>query len=350
MQEINLNYWRTLIATLLLAWLSTVSAVADGPAEPVWKAGVSSVKITPDGPAWMAGYASRDKPSDGVELDLYAKSLVVQDGSGETLVVVTLDLISVPGPLRKFVEQKLAETRGLKPANLLLNCSHTHSGPEIRTTDSARSGLEPERRQQAIAYVESLQKRILSSIDAAFVKLAPARLSFQKARAGFAMNRRLASEQGYRNSPNPDGRVDHDVPLLRVEDATGAIKAIVFGYACHNTTLSFYQMNGDYAGYAQQYLEEAHPGIVAMFMMGCGGDQNPYPRRKLELAKQHGRTLATAVEAGLETPKREISGSLKVTFQTADLEYADAPAKDELLQRAQSTSEHEKKYAERLLN
>ena len=344
-----MNRLSTLVAATMLFCIPVSLTFAESPSEPSWKAGVSSVKITPEGPAWMAGYASRDKPSDGVEHDLFAKSLVIQDGAGETLVMVTLDLISAPGPLRSHVEEKLKQSHGLKPENLLMNCSHTHSGPEIRTTGTALDGLDPERREKAVAYVESLQTRILSSIAAAFIKLAPANLSFQKARAGFAMNRRLPSDTGYKNSPNPEGRVDHDVPLLRVENADGAITAIVFGYACHNTTLGLYQMNGDYAGYAQHYLEEAHPGTVAMFMMGCGGDQNPYPRRTLELAKQHGRTLATAVEAGLETPKRAITGSLKMAFATAELEYAEAPTKDELLEQAQSTNKYDKSYAERLL-
>jgi neutral ceramidase len=345
-----MNRLSTLVTAAMLFCIPVSLTFADeSPAEPSWKAGVSSVKITPEGPAWMAGYASRNKPSDGVEHDLFAKSLVIQDAAGETLVMVTLDLISVPGPLRTHIEDKLKQSHGLKPENLLMNCSHTHSGPEIRTTGTALDGLDPERREKAIAYVESLQTRILSSIDAAFIKLAPANISFQKARAGFAMNRRLPSDTGYKNSPNPEGRVDHAVPLLRVEDAEGAITAIVFGYACHNTTLGLYQMNGDYAGYAQHYLEEAHPGTVAMFMMGCGGDQNPYPRRTLDLAKQHGRTLATAVEAGLETPKRAITGSLKMAFATAELEYAEAPTKDELLEQAQSTNKYDKRYAERLL-
>ncbi|MGZ0172102.1 MAG: neutral/alkaline non-lysosomal ceramidase N-terminal domain-containing protein [Planctomycetales bacterium] len=345
-----MNRLSTYVAATMIFCMPVSLAFAESSVEESsWKAGVSSVKITPEGPAWMAGYASRNKPSDGVEHDLFAKSLVVQDGAGETLVMVTLDLISVPGPLRAHIEDKLKQSHGLKPENLLMNCSHTHSGPEIRTTGTALDGLDTERREKAVAYVESLQMRILSSIDAAFIKLAPAKLSFQKARAGFAMNRRLPSDTGYRNSPNPEGRVDHDVPILRVEDIDGAITAIVFGYACHNTTLGFYQMNGDYAGYAQHYIEEAHPGTVAMFMMGCGGDQNPYPRRKLELAQQHGRTLATAVEAGLETPKRAINGSLKMAFATAELEYADAPTKDELLEQAESTNKYDQKYAERLL-
>ncbi|MGZ0164199.1 MAG: neutral/alkaline non-lysosomal ceramidase N-terminal domain-containing protein [Planctomycetales bacterium] len=345
-----MNRLSTLVAAAMLFCISVSLTFADeSPAEPSWKAGVSSVKITPEGPAWMAGYASRNKPSDGVEHDLFAKSLVIQDAAGETLVMVTLDLISVPGPLRAHIEDKLKQSHGLKPENLLMNCSHTHSGPEIRTTGTALDGLDPERREKAVAYVESLQTRILSSIDAAFIKQAPASISFQKARAGFAMNRRLPSDTGYKNSPNPEGRVDHAVPLLRVENVEGAITAIVFGYACHNTTLGLYQMNGDYAGYAQHYLEEAHPGTVAMFMMGCGGDQNPYPRRTLDLAKQHGRTLATAVEAGLETPKRAITGSLKMAFATAELEYAEALTKDELLEQAQSTNKYDQRYAERLL-
>ena len=339
-------------AVVVAACLVAVGASRPADAKPetvLWQAGAAAVKITPDGPAWMAGYASRTEPSIGVELDLFAKTLVVKDPAGETVVLVTLDLISVPGPLRQHVEKSLAESRKLKPENLVMNCSHTHCGPEIRTTGTALDGLDPDRRARSIAYVEMLQQRILTCIDEAFVRLAPARLSFQKARAAFAMNRRLPSPTGYQNSPNPDGRVDHDVPVLRVEDVEGTITAVVFGYACHNTTLGFQKLCGDYAGYAQQAIEEAHPGTVALFMMGCGGDQNPYPRRTLELAKQHGQTLATAVEAALSTPKREVAGRLSVAFGTAKLDYAEAQSKEQLQEQRKSTNKYDARYAERLL-
>ncbi|MDA0587001.1 MAG: neutral/alkaline non-lysosomal ceramidase N-terminal domain-containing protein [Planctomycetota bacterium] len=343
-----LRFSTVVAATCLVAVCIFRTAAADQDAKS-WQAGAAAVKITPDGPAWMAGYASRTEPSIGVELDLFAKTLVVRDSMGETVVLVTLDLISVPGPLRQHVEKSLAESRKLKPENLVMNCSHTHCGPEIRTTGTALDGLDPDRRAMAIAYVETLQQRILSCIDQAFAKLAPAKLSFQKARAAFAMNRRLPSPTGYQNSPNPDGRVDHDVPVLRVEDAEGTITAVVFGYACHNTTLGFQKLCGDYAGFAQQAVEEAHPGTVALFMMGCGGDQNPYPRRTLDLAKQHGRTLATAVEAALSTPKREIAGRLSVAFGTAKLDYAEAQSKEQLQEQQKSTNKYDARYAERLL-
>ena len=99
----------------------------------------------------------------------------------------------------------------------------------------------------------------------------------------------------------------------------------MFGYACHNTTLGFYQFCGDYAGFAQQYLQAAHPDATALFVQGCGGDQNPYPRSKLELAEQHGRCLANAVEAALLTNARPLTGSLQSALEPCDARIPDAP-------------------------
>ncbi|MBI2480233.1 MAG: hypothetical protein HYV60_16855 [Planctomycetia bacterium] len=143
-----------------------------------------------------------------------------------------------------------------------------------------------------------------------------------------AMNRRTPSEKGFLNHPNPQGPVDHTVPVLSVRNpGDNTLRAVVIGYACHNTTMGFLQWLGDYAGYAQEYIEADHPGVTALFMMGCGGDQNPYPRSELKYAQLHGRALATAVEAALEvnqsTPRhqRSIHGSLSSVLGTVDLEF-----------------------------
>jgi hypothetical protein len=107
-----------------------------------------------------------------------------------------------------------------------------------------------------------------------------------------------------------------------------SLRAVVFGYACHNTTMGFRQWLGDYAGYAQEYFEKDHSGVTAFFMMGCGGDQNPYPRSELKYAQMHGRSLATAVEAALEVNQRTlrhqrpIHGLLSSALETVDLEFA----------------------------
>ena len=307
---------RGALAIMLLAGVPLLAGEArktSGPKPYVWKAGVAVPKITPQTSMWMAGYAARKKPSEGVWQDLYAKALAIEDADGQRLVVITLDLIGVLPTLRQAVERDVATQYKLPPQDLLLNASHTHSGPEYRE----RKGREDEAR----TYHQFLEATLVRLTGEALAKLAPAELAYSHARAGFAMNRRLKTDKGYLNRPNPDGPVDHDVPVLIVNDQGGKLRAVMFGYACHNTTLGFYNFCGDYAGYAQEYLQADHPGTTAMFVLGCGADQNPYPRSDLKLAQQHGRTLATAVEAALFATPRPMRGPLGCDLQKVVLQH-----------------------------
>jgi len=319
-----------------------------------WKAGVASIVITPDESMWMAGYAARNKPSEGKVHDLHAKALALEDENGTRLVIVTVDLIGIPRPMRDWLAEHAKQSFKLEPEALLLNASHTHSGPVIRETrysiyGNTLYGLSPEQIQQSNKYVDDLQDKLLELIGRAIENLAPAKLSYTHARAGFAMNRRLKTETGVRNSPNPDGPVDHDVPVLRIESPDGKLRAVLFGYACHCTTLSFYQYCGDYAGFAQEYIEKAHPGTTAMFMAGCGGDQNPYPRRTLDYCMQHGRALANGVESALAPQARPVAGPIRASIDTVTLDFAEVPTRQKLEQQAKSKDKYDRRHAEVLL-
>lgn len=295
-----------------------------------WKAGVASVVVTPTNNLWMAGYAARKKPAEGKVQDLFAKALALQDEQGQKLVIVTMDLIGVGQSMRQRLAERVQKELGVLPQFLLLNASHTHSGPALRTTPVTPKDLENERTRGAYEYTQQLEGKLFCLIGAAVTNLEPARLSWHHARCGFAMNRRLPSPTGYRNSPNPEGPVDHEVPVLRVEVAGGALRALLFGYACHNTCLGFYNYCGDYAGFAQEYLQTNRTNCVAMFLQGCAADQNPYPRgtnvvpglTDLDLAKQHGRALANAVEMANLTPQREVRGPLRAAYEEVTLDYA----------------------------
>ncbi|MEO8498126.1 MAG: neutral/alkaline non-lysosomal ceramidase N-terminal domain-containing protein [Planctomycetota bacterium] len=335
---------RLLLVLLACQFLSTARAE-----ETSWKAGVASVAITPEESMWMAGYASRDKPSEGKVHDLYAKALAVEDAAGTRLVIVTTDLIGIPRELRDWLEAEVHDKYKIAPASLMLNASHTHCGPELRVSKASVYGLEPDRVRQSQAYVDALKEKLSALVGRALGELSPAKLGFTHGRAGFAMNRRLPTAVEPQNAPYPDGPVDHDVPVLRVESPEGELRAIMFGYACHNTTLGFQQFCGDYAGFAQQYLEAAHPGVTALFVTGCGGDQNPQPRRTLELAEQHGRALANGVEAALIGPTKPIEGALRVAIDEAALEFAEPPGQSELQRQAQSSDQYERRHAEALL-
>src|SRR5690606_11772138 len=103
------------------------------------------------------------------------------------------------------------------------------------------------------------------------------------------------------------GPVDHSVPVLTVSRLDGKLEAILFGYACHPTTLSFTTWCGDYPGFAQIELEENHPGATAMFVNTCGNDQNPIPRRSVELCQKYGHQLAQGVEQALKQPLKTVA-------------------------------------------
>jgi len=319
-------------------------------AEATWKAGTAAIKITPQASMWMAGYAARNKPSEGIAQDLFAKALAIEDSRGARLVIVTMDLIGVLRPLRDWLESQVQPQHALEGRWLVINASHTHCGPELRGSKLEGTAAASEQVRLSAEYTEQLQQKLLAVVDQALARLEPAQLDYLHARAGFAMNRRRPTERGFTNAPYSDGPVDHDVPVLRVTDPQGKkLRAVLFGYACHNTTLSYYKFCGDYAGYAQQYLEEAHPQVTAMFMAGCGADQNPYPRRSEELVQYHGRTLAVAVEAALETVPRPLLGPLDAALEEVTLEFAPPPAREELERIAAGKKQPDARHAQRLL-
>ncbi len=314
-----------------------------------WRGAAGAVTITPQQPMWMAGYAARNKPSEGTEQELFGKVLALEDTQGTRLVMVTLDLIGIPRQFRENLVALCEQQYQLPAESLLLNASHTHCGPELRAFKIRNFVGDASREAQSLEYTRWLTDRLVTLIGETLAKLEPVRLEYVHGRAGFAMNRRLPTERGFINSPYPDGPVDHEVPVLKMLSEQNELRAVLFGYACHNTTLSFYKFCGDYAGYAQEYLEEAHPGTVCLFMMGCGGDQNPYPRRELDLAQQHGRALANGVEAALEVRQpQSITGPLQLAVEDVDLEMQH-PSREELGSLGESGNRYQQVYAQRLL-
>src|SRR5205823_1026696 len=159
-------------------------------------------------------------------------------------------------------------------------------------------------------YTEKLIGWMAEVIEQAVKNLKPASLAVGQGTARFAVNRRKPTPKGVVNDANPGGPVDHDVPVLRVQTSEGKLLAVVFGYACHNTTMQFNRWCGDYAGYAQEYVEKKHPGATALFWTGCGGDANPLPRSKLELCKKYGKELADAVDLVLGGKTTPVTGNL----------------------------------------
>src|SRR6266536_627815 len=111
--------------TLLLLALAALPLSAAG-----LRAGVARVDITPRGPIWMSGYASRNHPSEGVRQPLWARALAIETAGGR-VVIVTMDLVALPAEVSDQVAARARKQFGIERSRLLLNVSHTHTGPVV---------------------------------------------------------------------------------------------------------------------------------------------------------------------------------------------------------------------------
>jgi hypothetical protein len=318
----------------------------------VWRVGIADVVITPTEPIWMAGFAGRKNPSQGVLNDLHAKALAIEDQAGTRLVILSTDLIAFPRSLRNEIAQSLRSQHQVPDEGFLMNCSHTHGGPVI-VDDFEMDVLYPltdEQQEVVKRYFASLKEKLKQVSDQAIRDLRPAKLGYSSARCGFAMNRRLPTKDSFANSPNPAGPVDHSVPVLRIDNLDGTLRAVMFGYACHNTSMvsDNYRITSDYAGFAQDHFEMAHKGVKAMFLMGCGGDQNAYPRGTEELSSLHGRALATAIDAALLPAAQPVIGPLRMALEDVPLAF-DRMNKEQLLAEQASRDQYASRRGKLLL-
>lgn len=308
-----------------------------------WQAGVARVDITPSQPIWMGGYAARTHVSEGVRQHIFVKALALKDETGAVTVLVTSDLLGFPGEVSAPIFSRVQQQFGLPRERVVLNSSHTHSAPVVGHMLSPAYPYGEAEIKVVKAFTTKLQDQVVEAIGDAIKNLAPAELSFEQGFAGVAVNRRRV---GHREYPGP---VEQDVPVLAVRTADNSLRAIVFGYACHNTVLDDYQISGDWAGYAQARLEKDNPGAVAMFVQDCGADANPVPRHTVELASDYGDIIAIAVDQVLHAKMRPINGPITAAFVSVDLPFQKAPSREELETRSHSKNALEQRHARLML-
>jgi len=320
-----------------------VAAWKAGESRSRWRAGTAVADITPEPGIWMAGYAARTGPAQGTALPLAAKALALEDEAGRRAVLVTLDLLGVTAAMRARIAAELERRAAIAPSALMLATSHTHSGPVVREQLFVAYGLDQAQRERLTASATWREGTVVETAVKALAALEPCELALGEARATFAANRRTAFL--------PTGPVDHAVPVLHVTGTNGRTRAVVFGYACHNTTLqaAMVRFHGDYAGVAQREIEAAHPGAVAFFVAGCGADANPSPRGTLELVEQHGTALATAVSDVLPRTK-PIGAGLATSLEWVPLPFAPAPGEAHWRSRLQDTDVYVRRHAQLMLD
>jgi neutral ceramidase len=341
----------TLLAFLLAGWIAPLlQAQEKNRPEAQWKIGLAEVKITPEQPLLLSGYASRKTPFEKIVGDIYAKAMAIEDSDGQRAVLVTSDLLYFNAAVADPICERIEKKTGLKREQVLLNFSHSHSGPQT----TLKGGGEANRN---VAYTRDLQDKFVDIVAQSLGRLQPATMAWGGGVIDFAMNRREFTPKGVILGVNPRGLTDRGVPVIRVDGSDLQPRAIVFGTAVHGTTLSAnsFLLCGDFPGFAQDALRQRYPKAQSMYLLGCAGDTNPYPRggkdvvKDLEITRQHGKALADEVGRVLDAKLQPLVGPLRVAFDRVDLPLLAHASRKELTKLAADKNHPQSKEAEQLL-
>lgn len=339
----------------LIALLLSAPALARGETIPV---GAAKVDVTPDFPVMLSGYASRQSESSKVNGKLWVKALAIGSDASGPVIVITADNLGIPDAIGSEVARRLKEKAGIVREKIAFSASHTHSAPCLNGCAPNIFGraFTSTEQEHVDRYTKLLTDAMETAALDALKNRAPMTLAWGQGKVGFAINRRLLLNNAWKGFGEvPEGSVDHALPMLRAVDKDGKVRAILVNYACHCTTLNpgANAVHGDWAGFAQQMMEEDHPGSVALTMIGCGADANPKARDSaqakkadLEMAATHGRSLADEVNRLLKTDLKPLNGTPTATLKRVAIPFAKIPSKSELEEARTKGNNFEKRNNE----
>ena len=342
------SIWHVMRAVMAVAlMLSDIVSLAQQNTRTVgtMHVGVARMDITPEGPIRLTGYAGRKKQSTGVIHRLAAKALAFGTDTQGPSIFITVDLVGIPGHITVKLAHKLSKKIGIDAARIAISSSHTHGGPELGTLINvlqyrgekfSDSLLAVNELRRISEYVLQLEDKLEKVALLAMNDRKPARVAWGQGQAGFAKNRRTEG-----------GPVDPALPLLRISDLDGKLRAVLVNYACHGTTLGaeVNKIHGDWMSEAQHLIELSHPGSIAMVAIGCGGDANPEPRGKMEHARLHAQEIADNVDKLLSSPLQPLSEPPVAAMKWIRLRFSRVPSVPELIKLTEDPSTVQGYYA-----
>ena len=239
-----------------------------------FRAAVARTELTPPLGYSLWGYSDRKGGATAVRDTLWARILVLDDGTNR-LALVTLDLgRSFGPPWMDALRQRVKSSAGV--GQVFFMASHTHSGPVIDDT-YPEGGTPPWE-------TESMDK-IAKAIDETSGRLAPARIGTGYGETFIGHNRRQLQPDGtvrmlWRNATKiPTHPVDPTVGVLRVDDSSGKPMAVLVNYSCHPVVFGpdNLRYSADYPGAMAKYVEAQFDNSpICFFLQGAPGDINPY--------------------------------------------------------------------------
>ena len=317
--------------------------------------GVAKTDITPTHPVLLAGYGGRPGEHVGVDQPIWARSLAI--GDTKPVVLIAVDNCGVPAHITRAVLAELKESHAITESQLVISSTHTHNAPALRGyAKIVWAGRTTDAQEQRVdRYTLWLTEQLIKTAQAALDNRQPASLSWGQGIVDFGGNRRVISNgkwAGFGFQQN--GPVDHSLPVMAARNNDGNMMAVWTNYACHCTTVGGRNhIGGDWAGNSNLAIEELYEGAIALTTIGCGADVGPQPSGNMEIAKQHGASIATEVKRVLSNELTSLPDEPQASFKQLSLpldELPDPKHFEELAKSGGYHGNHAKAMVERIKN
>lgn len=278
------------------------------------KSGVASVDISPDKGEELGGYPHYPRNNTGVHDPLFASCLYVANEETE-VAFVTLDLLFFSKAHVMQVRDSVQKKCGILGGNIMISCSHTHSGPWAAgrlDIESLEAGV-----LQPRAYVESLIEKIVSIVieakEGAFEAEFASGTTLCGAESGIGGNRRL-----------PGGPHDPLLSIMAVRDCAKTVRGVFLNYTLHPTYIHEFctEVTADYPGYLRVQVTEDFPQAVMGFSQGASGNQSSRYYRQGESfdeAERVGRMLGRAASQAISQLQWKDTLSIRVAAESIPL-------------------------------
>lgn len=232
-------------------------------------AGASCVDITPPLGTHLRGYFE-ERTAATVHDPLHARSFVLED-DGAAVAVAICDVIGIN---REYLDQArslIAETTDLLPAQVMIACTHTHTGPQTGDDE----------------YTEWLWRRIADGVRIAWQAREPAEVGWASAtEERLVFNRRYRMTDGtVQTNPGignedvvePAGPIDPEVGVMALRGADGRTIGLLGNYALHYVGIpdDHTAISADYFGFFSTQIQRMRAeSFVAALSNGASGDIN----------------------------------------------------------------------------
>jgi hypothetical protein len=252
-----------------------------------FRASAVKVDITPQSPQWLMGYGARQ--SSGVHDPIWHRIAALDDGSTQVFLIAS-DLCLFSPSVYDDMTADLKKETGIEPRQVWWTVTHTHSAPEVGPPGMYDVLLKG-RSEHAWSreYLQFVKSALISGIKDARSKLAPARAAIGVGMARANINRRARDLDGSISlGLNPDGPVDRQIGLIRLEGPDGSLIGVIANYAMHGTVLGGQskEISGDGPGVVASYLEEKL-GAPALYINGAAGNIAPIYTVQPDIKRAH---------------------------------------------------------------